>query len=221
MLTCAARPAVTVEAVAIRRSHVALAVAMLLAFFLLARWAFTGDSMAFDLSIRDAIHTLASPAATRAFALLTMLGSDWVMAPLAAIVVCRLTFAERPRQAAILVCGYLAANLLSRVLKAAFHRPRPEVFFGLPLAENYSFPSGHALVSTVFYGLLAFLLAASYPHRRGAIAAALAIFALMIGFSRVYLGYHYPTDILGGWACAAACLALGGPPIHDAGQSQE
>ena len=194
---------------------------MVLAFLLLARWALSGDSMSFDLSIRDAIHTFASPTATRTLALLTLLGSDWVMAPLAAIVVCRLMFAERPRQAAILVCGYLAANLLSRLLKAAFHRPRPEVFFGLPLAENYSFPSGHALVSTTFYGLLAIMLAAAYPQRRGMIAAAMAIFAVIIGFSRVYLGYHYPTDILGGWACAAACLALGGPPIYEAGQSQE
>lgn len=194
---------------------------MLLAFLLLARWVLSGDSMAFDLSIRDAIHTLASPTATRAFALLTMLGSDWVMAPLAAIVVCRLTFAERPRQAAILVCGYLAASLLSRLLKAAFHRPRPAIFFSLPPAENYSFPSGHALVSTAFYGLLAIVLAAAYPQRRGTIAAALAIFALVIGFSRVYLGYHYPTDVLGGWACAAVCLALCGPPIYEAGQSQK
>ena len=194
---------------------------MLLAFLLLARWVFSGDSMAFDLSIRDAIHRLASPAATRVFAILTMLGSDWVMAPLAAIVVCRLVFAERPRQAAILVAGYLVANLLSRVLKAAFHRPRPEIFFSLPPAENYSFPSGHALVSTTFYGLMATILIAAYPHRRRAITGAMAILALVIGFSRVYLGYHYPTDVLGGWACAVAWLALCGPPIYAAGQSHE
>lgn len=194
---------------------------MLLAFLLLARWIFRGESMAFDLSIRDAIHMLASPAATSIFSVLTILGSDWVMAPLAAIVVCRLTFAERPRQAAILVGGYLGANLLARVLKTAFHRPRPEVFFSLPPAENYSFPSGHALVSTAFYGLLAIVLSAAYPHHRRSIAASVAILALVIGFSRVYLGYHYPTDVLGGWTCAAAWLALCGPPIYAAGQSQE
>ena len=194
---------------------------MLAAFLLLTHWVFTGGSMAFDLSIRDAIHTLASPAATPVLALITMLGSNWVMAPLAAVAVWRLTVVGRTRQAVILVGGYLAANLLSHVLKAAFHRPRAEVFFGLPRAGDFSFPSGHALISTAFYGLLALILADAYPQHRRAIAAALALLAIAIGLSRVYLGYHYPTDVLGGWACAIACLALCRAPIHAAGQSQE
>jgi undecaprenyl-diphosphatase len=98
--------------------------------------------------------------------------------------------------------------LFSQVLKLALHRPRPPVFFGLSSAETYSFPSGHAFVATVFYGLAASIFMAGQASRRTcATLAALALAAsLAIGFSRVYLGYHYPSDVLGGWVMAVVWL---------------
>jgi undecaprenyl-diphosphatase len=185
-----------------------------LAFLLLARWVQSGASMPFDLAIRGAVHAWATPPATHVLFAITMLGSGWVMIPLAALVV---WFVPGGRRFAISV---LIAELASDLLKVAFYRPRPTVFFGLPPADTYSFPSGHAFVATVCYGMLAELLMARYPaHRRG-IAAIAVLVALTIGFSRVYLGYHYPTDVLGGWLCAIAWLALSGAP-HRAHQSSE
>ena len=100
------------------------------------------------------------------------------------------------------------AVVLENALKYAVHRTRPEPFFGTP-PESYSFPSGHALFSACFYGALAWMLAAR-TRNAGACAAiwtaALALIAA-IGLSRVYLGVHYPTDVIGGYLVAAFWLA--------------
>jgi membrane-associated phospholipid phosphatase len=61
----------------------------------------------------------------------------------------------------------------------------------------------------------------AYPRKRALVLATTALIVLLIGFSRIYLGYHYPSDVLGGWTCAAVWLALNGPPIYVAGKPQE
>jgi len=139
---------------------------------------------------------------------ITMLGSEWVMLPLGTVIVWRLATLRHGRHAIVLGAGSLGAELVSYILKLACHRLRPPVFFGLLPAENYSFPSGHAFVGTVFYGLLAGILAQLYCHRRVEAIALAVLTVLLVGFSRVYLGYHYPSDVLGGWACAAGWLAM-------------
>jgi undecaprenyl-diphosphatase len=216
-----ASPTATLEAVPIRKFQLAVLLAATLAFLLLARWVTAGESMVFDLWVRGCVHAWASPLATNVLLAITTFGSEWVLLPFGAVLVWRLAIAGRRRQAALLAFGNLGAELVSHLLKLAFHRPRPGVFFDLSPAETYSFPSGHAFVATVFYGLLACILATAHPHRRGAIVVAAALSALMIGFSRVYLGYHYPSDVLGGWSCAAGWLALCGPPIYAARESQK
>jgi undecaprenyl-diphosphatase len=186
------------------------ALAAAVVFLLLARCVLAGGSMPFDWWIRDTVHGSASPLATRALLTVSMLGSEWVMLPLGAAIVGCLATIGRGRQAALLAIVGLSAELVSQLLKLAFHRPRPAVFFGLPPAETYSFPSGHAFVATVFYASLAAILMTFERSRgkRGWIAVAAVLTAIMIGFSRVYLGYHYPSDVLGGWVCAAGWLAL-------------
>jgi undecaprenyl-diphosphatase len=164
--------------------------------------------MVFDLSIRGTVHSWASPALTSVMRGITMLGSEWVMLPLGTVIVWRLATLRHRRHAILLGAGSLGAELVSQVLKLAFHRLRPPVFFGLSPAENYSFPSGHAFVGTVFYGLLAGILAQLYCRRRVEAIALAVLTVLLVGFSRVYLGYHYPSDVLGGWTCAAGWLAM-------------
>jgi len=198
----------TVEAVSVRRYLLTAAVLAALAFFLLARWVASGHSMAFDLWVRGMVHSWASPPLTNFMWGITMLGSEWVMLPLGTVIVWRLATLKRQRQAILLAAASLGAELVSFLLKLAFHRVRPPVFFGLTLAENYSFPSGHAFVGTVFYGLLAGILAELYGRRRLEVIAVAVPTVLVIGLSRVYLGYHYPTDVFGGWACAAGWLAM-------------
>jgi undecaprenyl-diphosphatase len=184
--------------------------AAVLLFTLLARWVLSGGAVPFDAAIRAAVHAWASPQWTALMRAVTSLGSEWLMAPLGAVLVWHLADTGRRRLAVHMAVVSLSAELVGQLLKLALHRPRPLVFFGLPPAETYSFPSGHAFVATVFYGLAAMFYMAGEASRRkrAGIAAAAWLVSLGIGFSRVYLGYHYPSDVLGGWALALAWLAL-------------
>jgi membrane-associated phospholipid phosphatase len=111
---------------------------------------------------------------------------------------------HRARKMAYLLAAWiLTAEAALQLLKLSFHRPRPEVFFGLASAETYSFPSGHSFVPAVYFWILAGTLGAG-PWGRLAVMLA----AALLGFSRVYLGYHYPSDVVAGWALAAVWLAL-------------
>jgi undecaprenyl-diphosphatase len=104
----------------------------------------------------------------------------------------------------------LGAEALDQIMKLLFYRPRPEPFFGLASPVTHSFPSGHAMVSCCFFGVLAAILAARQPSllKRIAIFAAAALLVALMGFSRVYLGLHYPTDVLAGYAAAVVWLAV-------------
>jgi undecaprenyl-diphosphatase len=100
--------------------------------------------------------------------------------------------------------------VLSSAMKLGFRRERP--FFSDPLAteRTYSFPSGHALVSLAVYGSIALVLARRLPTRgeRVLLLAGTGALVLAIGFSRLYLGVHFLSDVLAGYAAGAAWLAL-------------
>jgi len=88
--------------------------------------------------------------------------------------------------------------MLNEVLKYIFYRSRPALEHPLVELPSYSFPSGHALAATVFYGFAAILLWSYVAPKvwRVVIATLVVVLVLMVGFSRVYLGAHYPTDVL-------------------------
>jgi undecaprenyl-diphosphatase len=135
--------------------------------------------------------------------LITMLGSEYFLVPLAAILVWHWERRGERKAAYLLVAGSLSAEVVAQLLKALIHRPRPELFFGLTPTETYSFPSGHAFVPTVYFWILAGILAPGARWR-----ATVVVIATVLGFSRVYLGYHYPSDVVAGWALAVVWLTL-------------
>lgn len=105
--------------------------------------------------------------------------------------------------------------LLQEGLKRLFARPRPalwprlETWLPLAGADSFAFPSGHALAAATFYPLLAYVLARDLPPRlRRAALLAGALLALWIGLGRLYLGVHWPTDVLAGWALGAVQAAV-------------
>jgi len=186
-----------------RRVRAAAAVAGLLVFGAIAYPLLRGEAIGFDLPVRAAIHGWASPALTAVMRLITTLGSEYFLLPLGAILVWHLEKRGARQAAYLLVAGSLSAEAVLQLLKALIHRPRPELFFGLVHAETYSFPSGHAFVPAVFFGILAGILTAGAPWRVAVVAL-----AALLGFSRVYLGYHYPSDVIAGWALAVVWLAV-------------
>jgi undecaprenyl-diphosphatase len=183
--------------------------APLLGFVALAWIVIGGDAGDFDERVRGIAHDLSSPALTSAMLALTHLGSVAFVSVICVGACGGFYWAGRRQSAGLLAATMVGSAVLENGLKYAFHRARPEPFFGLAAPESYSFPSGHALFSACLYGAIAWRLAAGTadPTRRAAIwTIALGLIAA-VGFSRIYLGVHYPSDVLGGWLVAAFWLA--------------
>jgi undecaprenyl-diphosphatase len=169
----------------------------------------TGQGAAFDSAVRGAVHVRASVGLTCAMLWITQLGSSWFLIPAGLLAVWRLVATGRKHAAILLAGTALGSEGLTQVLKAVFHRTRPQAYFGLISPANYSFPSGHAITACCFWGVLAAILAArarSLRVKAGLWILASALAAL-VGFSRVYLGMHYPTDVLAGYALAVIWVA--------------
>lgn len=110
-----------------------------------------------------------------------------------------LLFSKRKHEAASFACSAIAGVLLMLILKEVFGRPRPQVVPALAEVSTLSFPSGHALMSVAVYVPLAMTLLRTFPRKHAFLISAFGVFLLVIGFSRLYLGVHYPTDVLAGW----------------------
>ncbi|MFJ8621874.1 phosphatase PAP2 family protein [Kitasatospora sp. NPDC093550] len=122
------------------------------------------------------------------------------------------------RRAAVVALAPLVwlglGQLLRQGLMHGFGRPRPPGVHRAVSASGFSFPSGHTFTSAVCAGLLALAVARARPGRARWAVACAAVFAAAIGVSRVYLGVHWPLDVLGGWLLAAAWLAGGALLLH-------
>lgn len=162
-----------------------------------------------DREIAQTLHEQATPAATELWLAVTNAGGLVGMGLLALIAAVVLQRSSR-LAAAFVTCAYVGALALVGGLKLGFGRSRPS--FVDPLAEEttFSFPSGHATVSLALIGALCFLLARSTTRLGTRVAIVVvstgAVFA--IGFSRLYLGVHYLSDVLAGWLAGGTALAL-------------
>jgi membrane protein DedA with SNARE-associated domain/membrane-associated phospholipid phosphatase len=163
----------------------------------------------FDLTIADAFHRHATPTGVAIAKGVSLLGSPGFIAVWGLAVVGLLLV----RRQYLLLGGWLAAvaggGLLDVALKRVFHRTRPTWDVPLLTARGWSFPSGHAMGSLVAYGMLAYLLVREVHGRRRrlAVIAGAAVLVLLIGLSRMYLGVHYFSDVIGGYAAGVVWLA--------------
>ena len=174
-----------------------------------------GDTQAADEQLRHLVNGIASPGLTDVMVFASVWGAPRRLAILAVVAVAAFLARGWRRGAVLVVVTLLGASLLDGGLKLLFGRTRPVAFYEIyPSPESFSFPSGHALFATAFFGGLAVLLWGRLVHpalRVAAVGVALALIAL-IGFSRIYLGVHYPTDVVGGVAAGTvwvAAVALG------------
>jgi membrane-associated phospholipid phosphatase len=168
------------------------------------------------LRYRDVITALTfenirTPAGTAVFALYTHLG-DVVVAGFVTIGAAGLLWTRGLRGDAIYVLGATSTGaLFNAALKEIVARTRPPALWAaVPLPHSASFPSGHAVVGVVLFGTLAVVAVRELgPGWKGIVAAAaLAVVGVLIGFSRLYLGVHWATDVLGGWLLGTAWVAL-------------
>ncbi|MGD9670032.1 MAG: phosphatase PAP2 family protein [Hyphomicrobiaceae bacterium] len=137
---------------------------------------------------------------------LTSLGSNIVVIVITAAAAAVLAMMHRRGPAILLTVTILATFLLNAVLKSLFDRARPDFLAPSIDVETSSFPSSHAMLSAVLYLLLAAIAAREIADRRLATAliVAAALLAFVVGATRVYLGAHWPSDVLAGWLLGAA-----------------
>jgi undecaprenyl-diphosphatase len=184
-----------------------VAAAALFLFAWIAEEVLKQHTLRFDNAVRTWIHAHSSPALTTAAKAASFIGAD-VLGVALVIALIAFAFLRWIRAAIWLTITMAGALVLDISLKHAFHRIRPVPFF-VALPHTYSFPSGHALFSFCFYGVLAGLLADRTRSRTARICLRLAAAVLIatIGLSRIYLGVHYPTDVLGGYLAAAVWVS--------------
>src|SRR6476660_2305934 len=187
-------------------ASLAVAVLALFLFAWLANEVLAGDTLRFDQAIRSWVHQFASTGMTRAMHAISLMGYEVLLVEVA---IAFIVFAKlRWKRAALwLAIAMIGSVLLDLALKSAYHRVRPTAFFGSP-ARYYSFPSGHALSSLCFYGVIAGLFSARIKSLalRILIWVAAAALVAAIGLSRIYLGVHYPRDGLAGYLAATVWL---------------
>jgi undecaprenyl-diphosphatase len=170
----------------------------------LAEGMLEGDTRQFDTVVRQFVHAHSSKWLTVAMQFFSLLGSGLFVAIAASSVCVALWVAGQRRKALLLAITVAGGSLLMLVLKASFHRQRPEPFFDTRLPASYSFPSGHALLSFCLYGAGAALFSSDQEKRwvRTAIWTFTVALVVTIGYSRIYLGVHHPSDVLGGYLAA-------------------
>jgi len=163
----------------------------------------------YDRAIADYLHGVANPPLTTFFLIVTTFGSIEVMVIVGVIVAAVLAWKRQWLYLGTWIAAVVGSAVLDRLLKELFARPRP--FFEHPLLRetSYSFPSGHAMESLVVYGMLAYfaVLALESWRARTAVVFGAVLLVLLIGFSRMYLGVHYFSDVVAGYAAGGVWLS--------------
>jgi undecaprenyl-diphosphatase len=167
-------------------------------FLELAEDVWLNEGFAWDVTMMRGIHGLSRPWLDRLFRLITETGGGLIMLPVLGAAIWFWWHKQRTVTWLVLA-SFAGALLLNSQLKLLFARPRPDIFPPLVVEHSYSFPSGHTMSAAAVYGLWALLL---WQRRRYGWALVAGLWVPLVALSRVYLGAHYPSDVL-------ASLALG------------
>jgi undecaprenyl-diphosphatase len=166
-------------------------------------------STAFDRSITSWVVMHRSAGLTTLAHVFSTLGSQVVLAPVAVILTLGLVSRRHFLRAGLLLVAWAGAIGLYNIIKAAVGRPRPPASLWLTdVGRTSSFPSGHATQSLATFGAVALIATVWLSTARWPLRLLALVLALGVGWSRVYLGVHWTTDVLAGWLIATAWVAL-------------
>lgn len=182
----------------------------LLLFVTLARDVAGGGILPFDEPVMMWLHGLAAPWLTGVTEVVTETGGLIAVPIVAAVVAGFLWWRGHRWGAAFLAASVIGSTLLNTALKAVFRRSRPDFWEHLVVETSFSFPSGHAMASMSMGAALIVLVwrARTAVWWRAAAVAGVILYVLIVGVSRLYLGVHYPSDVLAGWCVAVLWVAV-------------
>ncbi len=152
-----------------------------------------------DRSLLLWIHQFANPQLDSVMLFITSLGDPAMVITVFISTIAWLGMKRRYTDVIRFTIVCVGGILINQVMKLFFAKPRPELWTRLISEHSFSFPSGHAVGSMVVYGFIAYILARELPIYQRYIYAVASILIVAIGFSRLYLGVHYPTDIIAGY----------------------
>jgi undecaprenyl-diphosphatase len=173
-------------------------------FLELAEDVWLKEGFSWDVPLMRDVHRLSAPWLDTLMQGVTLTASALVVTAVAGIAIWLWRGRRNKLDALTMIATLAGSVIINTLLKLVFARPRPDVFQPLTVEHSYSFPSGHTSTAIAFYGLLAVLLWRA-NHRGAALLPGLWVLA--VAFSRVYLGVHYPSDVLGSLALGLIWLS--------------
>ncbi|GIP33352.1 phosphatase PAP2 family protein [Paenibacillus sp. J2TS4] len=185
-----------------------LALLLMIGFIVLGFAISTAAIESSDRMIGDFLHSLRAEGLNSMMSVVGGLGATSAFAVVLALGAAVLLWLRKGKEALLLVVTLIAAWLSNSLLKNWIARERPVDWERLAEADGYSFPSGNAMISLAFYGLIALMLLRSGNGWGRSAAIVVYIFIFLIGVSRIYLGVHYASDIIGGFLAGGTLLAL-------------
>jgi membrane-associated phospholipid phosphatase len=186
-----------------------LALASALVFGILGEEIQDQEPVPVDTGANQFLHGFSSPALDALMKFASFLGSAYFVIPVLVVVVILLLRRRRLAEAIYLPVVYAGSGALNFLLKLLFHRDRPTFSWSPGAVNDYSFPSGHSMNSLVFYLGLALVTWTVFGRRLGtAVLSAGLVIVLLVGISRVYLGLHYVSDVIGGYAAGLIWLLV-------------
>jgi undecaprenyl-diphosphatase len=187
----------------------AASVALLVVFGWLIEEIFGDASTRFDSSLAQAIHGWANPLLDAVFGFMSTVGGAFGVPIIGVLAFAVLVRLHHPHDAWRLVVAVAGGLILNVALKYVFQRPRPTLWPHAPVS-GFSFPSGHATVALCLFGMLGWLGLRLFRPRAAARAwaAFMVVLIVLIGLSRIYLGVHYPSDVLAGYLSGGFWLLM-------------
>jgi membrane-associated phospholipid phosphatase len=166
------------------------------------------EAFAFDSSWLYWLHGYANPSLDSVMLTITQLANASVVIVIVAVTLGILWWQHHREEAKFFAVACLGAFILNTRLKLFFTKPRPHIVPSLISETSFSFPSSHALGGFVMYGFLAYLLSDHFPKFSKLIYILAVLTIALIGLSRMYIGVHWPTDIIGGYGIGYLWLML-------------
>jgi membrane-associated phospholipid phosphatase len=169
-----------------------------------------GKAQKYDDVLMETVHRIDNPSLTRALHAVTQLGSHAAIGTAAGITALAMLKQGRREDAWTVVVSTGGAMAINTILKNIFQRQRPqELARRIKLPDSHSFPSGHSLLSAATYPIVVHHLVQKRSAAvQGTVHTIAALTVLTVGFSRVYFGVHFPSDVLGGFAAGFGWLGL-------------